>query len=120
MHQLGVRLPASDGKITNSHPVDHEGGLRFLLGNIHLIVGGGVEHDCRIALGDATLYLRCVGDVDVRPFEAGDSIPALGELGLQLYAELSATSEYRDPISLHFFIMNQWQIEKCDASGSEA
>jgi hypothetical protein len=58
-------------------------------------------------LGDAALHLRRVGDVDVGPLEGGDGVSAFGKLGLQLYAELSATSEYRDSISLHFFIMNQ-------------
>jgi hypothetical protein len=72
-----------------------------------LIVGGGVENDRRIALGDAALHLRGVGDVDVRPLEGGYGVSSLVELGLQLYAKLSATSEYRDPISLHFIIMNE-------------
>ena len=106
MHQLGVRLAAGNGQIANRQSVHQVGGLRLLLGDIHLIVGGRVQHDSRIAFGDAALHLRRVGDVDVGPLEAGDRVPPPGKFRLQLDAELSATPEYRDPIGLHFFIMN--------------
>jgi len=55
----------------------------------------------------ALLDLRRIRDVDVGPLEGGYLVSTLTKLGLQFDAELPATPEYCNAISLHFLIMEE-------------
>ena len=55
----------------------------------------------------ALLDLRRIRNVDVCPLEGGYHVTTLAEFGLQFDAELPATPEYCNAISLHFLIMEE-------------
>ena len=63
MHQSGVHLAAGQGQVAHRQGVDLEGGLRLLLGHVHLVVGGGVEHHFGVEARQCVLHRGRVRDV---------------------------------------------------------
>jgi hypothetical protein len=91
--QLGVGLAAGEGQVAHGQRVDQKGGQRLLLGDIDLIIGGGVEDHFGIAVGQGVLHGQRVGDVHLGAIPGHDGEPALPEFTDQLSAQLSGGSE---------------------------
>jgi len=72
VNEVGVHLPASDGHVAHGERVHLVGRQRLLLGHIHHVVSGRVDHQIRFSLGDVTLHVHGVGDVQVGPRERLD------------------------------------------------
>src|ERR1017187_1088417 len=74
--QAGIHLPAGQRQVAHGQAIHQEGGLRLLFGNIHLVIGGGVEDDVGIGLGERALDGGGIGDIDLCALPAGDGIAA--------------------------------------------
>jgi hypothetical protein len=101
--ELRVQLTARHGQIADRESVGDEGRLRLSLGNVHLVVGGGVEHYFGIRLRENLLDARGVGNVNVGTLETFYRVAALGELADQLHSELPAASEDNN-----FSLIHSW------------
>src|SRR5882757_2918234 len=64
MHEARVYLTAGEREIANTQGVGKESGLRLAFGHVHLVVGGGIQNQGRIELGQGLFDALAVGDVD--------------------------------------------------------
>ena len=105
--QSRVHLPAGDGQIPDRERVHPKSRLRFLLGDVHLIVRGGVEHQRRIEARQRRFHLSRVRDIDAASLKARDLEAAIAKHRSQFNPELSTPTENRYSSRLHPFIMNE-------------
>lgn len=101
MDEPGVDLPASHSEIANSESVREIGGQRLFLGDIHLIVSGGIDDHGRIDLCQRALHPGSVADVDSRSIQTGHSEAAALKLVDQFNPELPTTPENNDTLCVH-------------------
>src|SRR5207245_1731480 len=100
VYQLRVRVPARGRQVSHRQGILLECRQGFLLRNIHLVIGRGVDHDGRIAFRDGALHSGGIRDIDGRSREAVDLVAARGKFGPQLDAQLTATAKQRDSLHL--------------------
>src|SRR3954471_16052178 len=94
MDEAGVDLAAGEGEVAHGEGVDEEGGLRLLLGDVDLVIGGCVEDDFRILLREGVFDGGAIGDIDSRPRPAGHFVSTRFELPHQLDSKLARGSEH--------------------------
>ena len=93
VNQLRVQLPAGHGQVADREGVGDEGGLRFIFGDVHLIVGGGVQHQRGVGLSQDAFDAGGIADIDAGAVETGDVITAPGEFMHEFHAELSPAAK---------------------------
>ena len=105
MHELRIHLAACHGQVADGQCIRLVGCQRLFFGDVHLIVGGRVDHHRWVEFRDARLDNRAIGDVDHSALEAVYFISARGKFRFQLDSKLSAASKNRDPFAFHHFIL---------------
>jgi hypothetical protein len=75
--------------------------LRFLLGDVDLIIGGGVEDDLGVDTGERALDGGAIGDIDLGAGEAGNRVSTRFQLGDQFDGKLPGSSE-NNCFAVHF------------------
>ncbi len=98
MYQSGVVLAARESYIPNAQRVGFVSGERFPFGDIHLVVGGGIEDRPRIEFGQRALHLLAIADVQLFALEAAYFISAPLQLRAQLHAQLPERPKTTDSI----------------------
>jgi hypothetical protein len=93
MHKLRIQLPACHGEVAHRKCIGLECGQRLTFGNVHHVVGGGVENEGRVGLRQSGFYGGGVADIHVAAVETLNLISALAEYMRQLYTQLSKGAE---------------------------
>jgi hypothetical protein len=94
MDHASVHLAARNGDIANGKGVHEESGQRFLLGHVHLVVGGGVKNDLGIDLGQVLLDELTIGDVELGAIGTDHFVAPASQFPCQFDAQLPYISEY--------------------------
>src|ERR1017187_7896494 len=77
--QAGVHLAAGQRQVAHGQAIHQVGGLRLLFGDIHMVIGGGVEYHVGVGAGERSLDGGAIGDIDLCALPAGDGIAADSE-----------------------------------------
>src|SRR5438552_18805946 len=93
VHEAGVHLPAGECEIANTQGVGKESGLRLAFDHIHLVVGGGIQNQRWIELGQGSLDALAVGDVDGLALESVYCESARIQFANQFHAESTRTAK---------------------------
>ena len=91
--QLGVDLAARERQVAHGQRVHQKGRLRLLLGDIHLVIGRGVEDHLRVIVRECILNRDRIGNIDLGAIPRHDTEPPILEFADQLDAKLSGGPE---------------------------
>ena len=95
MHQPGIDFSAGHGDIPHCQGIHLVSGAWFLLGNIHLVVGGSIEDHRRIERHQRLVDAPAVGDVELLTLPAGYVVAAGTQFTAEFDTQLSGATEYR-------------------------
>src|SRR5579871_861917 len=97
MNQRRACLAARNSQVPHSQGIYLEGREGFGFRGIHLVVGRGIQDDRRLEFREGLFHASRIRDIGLGAIKSGDFESSRGELGLQLYSELSAAAEDRCP-----------------------
>src|SRR5581483_4342523 len=102
MDELCVDLAAGHGDVANGECIGLEGGERFPLSDVDLVVSGGVDHHLRVRFGERLFDTMCIRNIERLPVEWLNSPSAAPKFAAQFDTELAATAKDHD-LLLHLF-----------------